>query len=345
MAEFHHATLRDAACACGLLFGVAWPAGGASAQLSTLDVHFISVGQADATLVRCPANKGYVLVDAADTRYPDSSKRFRAFLEAEFKDKPKKLDVVIASHPHTDHIGSMQWVLETFEVGTYVDSGATAETRIWGSLDKLRSKLKKQGKLQYISAKKSKSAELAVCPGANVTLDVFSPWAFASKLSDANDRSVVARLGHGNISFLFVGDAHDTAENVMLEQVDDDLRKKLDVDVLKVGHHGSHTSSTTAFILAVSPQLAVISSGQKEVGTNAGYKHPRFNTIVNYANWFKSADRSKYGSAPLPKGKVWAYDSSKKWRQSQRPDGMWLTTVDGTIVVKSNGAKLDLTLQ
>jgi competence protein ComEC len=236
----------------------------------------------------------------------------------------------------------MQWVLETFAVGTYIDSGATAETTMWGKLDKLRKKLTKQGKLQYVNGRMAKSVDLPVCASSSVSLEVFSPWAFSKRLTDANDRSIVARLGHKGVSFLFVGDAHDTAEKVMLEQIDEELRKKLDVDVLKVGHHGSHTSSLSAFVLAVSPQMAVISSGQKDVGTNVRYKHPRHTTIVNYANWFKTADRSRYGSVELPGGNVWAYDKDRNWRQITRPDGLWLTTVDGTVVVRSDGSKLDV---
>jgi len=311
-----------------------------------LEIRFLSVGQADATLIRCPDANSYVLIDAADTRYPESSKRFRALLLEEFKGKPRKIDVVVASHAHADHIGSMQWLLENFEVATYVDSGDKAETALWSKLEKLRNRLSKQGRLKYVNAKKARSVEISVCPNADVSMEVFSPWAFSKKLTDQNDRSVIVRLTHKSISFLFVGDAHDTAEKVMLEQIDEDLRKKLDVDVLKVGHHGSHTSSTSSFILAVSPQLAIISSGEKDVGTNVGYKHPRFNTIVTYTNWFKSAERNRYGSVQFPKGKIWAYDSERRsWRQHTRPDGLWLTTIDGTIVVKSDGSKFDVETQ
>src|SRR5436853_644582 len=89
----------------------------------TLEAHFISVGQADAVLVKCPDAQTYMLVDSADTRYPGSKYRFRAYLEKEFAGKPQKIALAVASHPHNDHIGSMQWVLEKFDVGTYVDNG------------------------------------------------------------------------------------------------------------------------------------------------------------------------------------------------------------------------------
>ncbi len=308
-----------------------------------VDVHFISVGQADATLIRCADR--YMLIDAGDSRYPDSAKDFKSYLQSHVKSSPKakraKLDVVVVSHAHTDHIGSMKWVLENYDVGTYVDGGDSAETKIWSDLSKLRGKLAKQGKLEYVNAKKAKAAELDFCPGSGVTLDLFSPWAYSKKLTDANDRSVVVRLGHGENSFLFVGDAHDNAEKVMLESLPDELKRKLDVDVLKVGHHGSDTSSTAAFVMAVSPAFALISSGRKETGTNTGYKHPRYSTLVTYTNWFKTASyKERYAKVRFPGGKVWAYDAQSSWRQIQRPDGIWLTTVDGTIIVRSDAKRL-----
>ena len=312
-----------------------------------LKVQFISVGQADATLIRCPDADRFMLIDAGDRKkggYPQSLENFQAHMLAEFKGKPKKLDIVVASHAHSDHIGSMQWVLENFEIGTYLDNGDKGETDTFEGLQKTKNRLVGKGKLEYVNGKKAKSAELTFCPGAGVSVEVFSPWAFSKKLRDANDKSVIVRLDHKKVSFLFVGDAHDKAEKAMMEEMDEALRKKLDVDVLKVGHHGSDTSSTAAFVMAVSPQIAVISSGRMKVGSNVRYKHPRASTITTYANWFKKADQNIFKSADFPHGKIWAYDPDRDWRQMNRPDGVWLTTVDGTIVVRSDGDKLTVSL-
>lgn len=326
----------------GLVFGFLLFAGAAFAQADkTLEVHFISVGQADAVLVRCGPTDRYLLIDAADTRYPDSAKQFQDYLRSTAKGG--RLDAVVVSHAHADHVGSMKWVLENFQVGVFVDGGDRAETRTWSELSKLRQRLSRQGRLEYVNGRKVKAAELDFCPSLNVSVDVVSPWAYSKKLTDPNDRSVIVRLGHGENSFLFVGDAHDNAEKVMLENLPDNLRKKLDVDVLKVGHHGSHTSSTAAFVMAVSPAIAVISSGRKDTGTNTKYKHPRYNTVLTYANWFKTSNtRGRFDKVKFPGGRVWAYDSSSDWRQVQRPEGLWFTTVDGTIVVQSDGKKLSV---
>ena len=306
-----------------------------------LEAHFISVGQADAVLVKCPDGQTTMLVDSADTRYPGSKDRFRAYLEKAFEGKEKKIAVAIASHPHNDHIGSMQWVLERFAVGTYVDNGEKYDSTLWQNLDKLRKKQVKAGKLKYINGKQAQSAQVPLC--ADVTVEVFVPWAFSNKLTDTNDRSVVVRLAYRKVSFLFVGDSEDPGEAVML---DDDLRKKLSADVLKVGHHGSDTSSTAKFVMAVSPQLAVISAGERGVGTNTRYKHPRYSTLDTYSTWFANADKGATAPKHAPNGKVWAYDAAKKtWRQHERPKGLWLTVQDGTVIVRSDGERIDVAFQ
>jgi beta-lactamase superfamily II metal-dependent hydrolase len=96
-----------------------------SAENGRLEVTFFDVGQADAALVNCPDGEHHLLIDAGDTRYPASLSNFRRFLTNAFNGKSNHLDVVVASHGHADHIGSMEWVLKNFHVGTYVDNGDT----------------------------------------------------------------------------------------------------------------------------------------------------------------------------------------------------------------------------
>lgn len=338
--------MRRIAVTGGLLFlaVVSWTAHQLPAQESTarLEVRFIDVGQADAILVRCPDGEHYLLIDAGDTRYPGSSAAFRAYLLREFEGKPKpwKIALVIASHPHADHIGSMQWVLENFDVETFVDNGQKFESTTWVNLDRVRRKQVERAELTYVNGKEVGRAELEFCPDPLVTVEILVPWAIRS-LSDTNDRSVIVRLTYKDTSFLFVGDAEAHAEEVMLA-LEEELRQKLDVDVLKVGHHGSDTSSTSEFVVAVSPELAVVSSGKKGVGTNARYKHPRFSTLLTYTNWLKNRD----GDAHPPNGRVWAFDAVRgRWRQHTRRAGLWMTPKDGTVIVRSDGETLALELE
>lgn len=325
---------------CGLLLlacAATWPFPAAAQPAEgLLEVHYIDVGQADAILVRCPDGEHYLLIDSGDTRYPGSSDAFRAYLQQEFSDKPKpwQLAVVVASHPHADHIGSMQWVLEKFEVDTYVDNGQHYDSAMFGRLNKLRIKLVKDGKLDYIDGKKTPFAELDFCSHPDIHAQIFVPWAVRD-LSDTNDRSVLVRLTYGNTSFLFTGDAEAHAEEVLLNDLEEEQRDKLDVDILKAGHHGSDTSSTAEFVAAVSPEEAiVVSSGKKGVGTNSRYKHPRFSTLRTFADWFRNSDKEKHKLD----GRVWAFDAkSRRWRQHTRRHGLWVTPKDGTVIIRANG--------
>lgn len=301
-------------------------------EAQDLELHFIDVGQADAVLMRCPDGVHHMLVDAADTRYPGSRDAFRSYMERAFSGRPRRLDLVVASHPHTDHVGSMQWVLENFEVETYVDNGQKFDTKLFGDLEKLRRQKTAQGDLHYVNGKVDHFEDLSFCD--DVKVEVIAPWAIHN-LSDTNDRSVVVRIEHGSNSFLLVGDAEMPAEEVLLQDLDDTERERLHARVLKAGHHGSNTSSSPAFVNAVAPDEVVVSSGEKGVGTNTRYKHPRLSTFLTYRDWFRN-----HGGASLD-GFVDVYDKKdEKWVRRKRAPEMWFTTKDGTVTFLSDGSTI-----
>jgi competence protein ComEC len=113
------------------------------ALAADLKVEAIDVGQADAIVVTCPDGDDHLLIDSGDTRYSGSSQSFRDRMEALFSEGKRHLGVVVASHPHQDHIGSMTWVLQNFWVKRYVDNGQKFDTACFGRLDALRRKLVK----------------------------------------------------------------------------------------------------------------------------------------------------------------------------------------------------------
>ena len=309
----------------------------AGAQDARLEVHYIDVGQGDAILVRCPDNKHHLLIDSGElnSKYPKSADQFQAYLTKEFADRPLKINIVVASHPHSDHIGSLEWLLQKFTVGTYIDNGQKYDTALWARLDKLVRQRVKKGELEYVNGKKTEFTEVEFCP--EVKLEVMAPWALKD-LSDPNSRSVIVRLTYGEKSFLFVGDAHKDAEKVLLDKLSDEQQAKLDVDVLKVGHHGSETSSGAQFVSAVSPAVAVISSGKKETGSNKKYKHPRWATVQTFLNHFKQLDKNDHRHSA--NDSIWVFDSD--WGQRQRRRGLCVTAKDGTVVVKSDGRELEV---
>jgi len=292
-----------------------------------LEVKVFNIGQGDAILVTCPDGDHHLLIDSGDTRYPDSAKNFKAAMDAMFAAGQRHLTTVVASHPHQDHIGSMEWVLTNFDIDNYVDSGNPGDTATFNRVNKLRLDHIQHKHMHYVNGKENSGNTVPFCP--KVTLHTLEPWAVDSDLSDPNDRSVAVRLDYQSKSFLFVGDIEGPAEDAMLNQFSAAERALLDVDVLKVGHHGSDTSSSAALLNAVTPDVALISCGEKEVGTNDRYKHPRLSTLRRFDDRFKNNPEN---------GKVWAYDADKKqWRQETRHKGLWLTVVDGTITVACDG--------
>lgn len=309
-----------------------------------LEVTYFDVGQADAVLVSCPEGKHHLLIDSGDTRYPKSSANFRRFLTNAFTHLPRHLAVVVASHQHADHIGSMEWVLKNFQVDTYVDNGDTGDTTTFANLQAERRRQERAGKLTYIKGKDNNFSEVDFCP--KVKMEIFLPWATRPALADQNDRSVAVRLEYGTPtdgtnSFLFVGDIEGEAEQVMLNQFTEAQRAKLNADVLKVGHHGSDTSSRDGFVPAVSPQLAVVSVGKKDTGTNERYKHPRLSTLREYDTWFKN--NPPLPPLKAPAAKIPAYNADTgEWKLQSRPAGLWLTVKDGTITVTAEGGKLGI---
>ena len=312
----------------------------AGAQNGRLEVHYIDVGQGDASLVRCPDGRRHLLIDSGELnfRYPHSADQFQAYLSQEFANRARRIDVVVASHPHSDHISSLEWVLQNFAVGTYIDNGQKFDSPTWARLDKLVRQRVKKGQLEYVNGRTKEFTEVAFCP--QVKLEVMAPWAVKS-LSDTNDRSVIVRLTYRATSFLFVGDAHKAAEDVLLGSLSDEQRAKLDVDVLKVGHHGSETSSGAKFVSAVSPTVAIMSSGKRDVGTNRKFKHPRWATVQTFLDHFRQLDKTDHRH-PL-NDRIWVFDSDgDAWSQRQRRRGLCVTPKDGTVVLKSDGSLIEV---
>lgn len=213
-----------------------------------LNIFFIDVGQGDAALITDGEHN--VLIDAGDITSKAIVETF--LVEAEVD----KLDVVIASHAHSDHIGEMAAILNRFETGkVYLPSMSDKVIPTTVCFNNM---------LDAIEDNNIES-ELLV-KGDNFTVgdiefEVLSP----SKLyDDLNNTSLVLRVSYFNTSFLFCGDAEELVENDILEN---DLY--LSSDLIKIGHHGSNTSSSQKFLNKVSPDYAIIS-----VGEDNRYNHP-----------------------------------------------------------------------
>lgn len=201
-----------------------------------LSVHFIDVGQGDCTLVCCDGKN--MLIDAGTS---ENSAKVKNYLRSR---GVERLDYVVCTHPHDDHIGGMADVINAFDVGKIIMSDSTTTSRSYENL-------------LYAILNKKKSVTTAkagdVYRLGSSTFVVLGP---EREYDDLNNMSVVIKLTYKNASFLFAGDASEESENDMIA-ADRNLR----ADVLKVGHHGSSTAATQNFLNAVNPSFAVISVG------------------------------------------------------------------------------------
>lgn len=223
----------------------------------SLSVYFIDVGQGDAALIVSPSGRT-MLIDAGESIYANRVEKFLKELGIE------RIDVLVGTHSHSDHIGSMPRLIKKFSVGSYITTASDVPS-------------------VYSDAVETALAEKAVQIGrlrSGDTVDfdeVCKVIALSPVLgceyssSDSNDGCLILRVEYGETAFIFTADATVHAEQLSMFHNEKELFK---AQVLKVAHHGSTTSSSLGFIETVGAELAVIS-----VGASNPYGHPDFDII------------------------------------------------------------------
>ncbi len=223
-----------------------------------LAVYYIDVGQADSILIKLPTGEN-VLIDAGceNDAENDEIEEYLNFIEAQ---GVETIDYLFLSHPHFDHIGAADDVIREFEIENIVLPDC--DPLLWNN----------GSRSNVLDAMEEKNYTYDTCEAGTIynvggaEFTVLGPVGDLDDVDDTNDYSTVIRMVYGDTSFMFTGDATKEVEEDVIEKWG---AEKLKCDVLKVGHHGSSSSSCKEFLEAVEPSLAIISCGKDN-----SYGHP-----------------------------------------------------------------------
>lgn len=246
-------------CLCLLVVGCSSPfvenddeASISTFSSGTLRVNYIDVGQGDSIFIQLPNNQT-MLIDAGEAYKSDNVINYLNNLGI------TKIDYVIGTHPHTDHIGGLENVINTFDIGSIYMPRASSTSKTYEDL------------LTTISSKglkvKTAKSGVVVLDEDNLKLEFIAPN--SDSYSELNNYSAVLKLTYLDNTFLFMGDAETLSE--------DEITNEIKADVIKVGHHGSDSSSSLEFVKKVSPEYAIIM-----VGEGNSYNHPYQSIIDRY---------------------------------------------------------------
>lgn len=218
-----------------------------------LSIHIIDVGQGDSILIQTPSESN-ILVDGGDE---NSERIVKSYLK---KEKIKNIDMIFATHPDTDHIGSLDYIINNFNVDkvymTKSKSNNSAFSNLISSCNKQSIDIEYLYKGDYINI------------DDDISLEVLSPSYIQA---ESNLNSLVFNLSYRDKSFLFTGDSEISNEIDIIDSYNLD-----NVDFLKVSHHGSSSSTSINFLSSITPDVAAISCGYKNQ-----YGHPHQSTLDN----------------------------------------------------------------
>ena len=253
--------------------------------------HFIDVGQGDAILVTTKG--GNMLIDSGDLG-SDSRRALVDHFEAQGVTSFK---YAVFTHTDADHIGSADYIVQNYDVENVIMPDYVATTQVY---KRLMSAIESKGVNLILIGE---DEELCEQSGYTFSLGsmVNTVMAPTEDFDDANEMSIVLKSSFGQVDVLLTGDAEERSEEAMLKLY---RAGELDCEILKVGHHGSSSSTTASFLAAVSPEIAVISCGE-----NNKYGHPH-NSIVKR----------------LEGGNI----------------GIYRTDLLGTIIIKTNGTSYEI---
>ncbi len=225
-----------------------------------MEVHYIDVGQGDSILIR--VNNKVLLIDSGPKNSKSKLTKYLNSLNI------KNIDYLIATHPHEDHIGNISTIINNYKVNKFYSPKVTTNTK---TFEKIVSTLKNNNLKITILDNTTSSINL----GNNTSVKVYSPIE-DFKDDNLNNYSPIIKITFGKTSFLFTGDAEEYVEKQVVNNV-----SNLSSNVLKLGHHGSSSSSCKEFLDAVNPDIAIIT-----VGIDNEYGHPH-NEVLDLLKSYK----------------------------------------------------------
>ena len=212
------------------------------AASGNLTVHFIDVGQGDSILLE--RGDDTMLIDAGEIGKGDD---VASYVKSE---GITSLDYVVATHPHSDHIGGISVILIDFPIWHFLDSGYPYTSKTY---ENMLATIDKKN-IPFSTPKRGDNINFS----SGINVQVLNPGC-TYFTDDVNQNSIVLKITDGKVTFLLMGDAGIEAENAIMG-----AGYNVDADVLKVGHHGSRTASCASFISAVSPAVSVIEVGARK---------------------------------------------------------------------------------
>lgn len=215
-----------------------------------LCVAFLDVGQGDAVFVQSPSGTQLLIDSGRDGSVLRELSTVMTFFDRE-------LDYILITHPDSDHVTGFKEILARYAVMNVIRTENESDSPIWEAVDRA---IETEGSLVHM-ARRGQRYDL----GGEAVLEILFPDTDPSDM-EANTSSVVARLVYGDTAFMLSGDSPKSIEEYLVLVEGENLKS----DVLKVGHHGSRTSTSELFLSEVSPQYAVISSGR---GNSYGHPH------------------------------------------------------------------------
>lgn len=326
---------------------------GQDSTATTMQAHFINVGQADATLLEFPC--GAILIDAGaqDTTTQTALITYLQHFFARRADLHNTLDLVVISHDHTDHDITLPRIALAFAIKHYIDNG---HTQSYNSGEPMQTNMEKYAQLHAIPYENFSYQQITAngnhlgvtdtvidplhCSVVNPQITVLSGrfatkpsgWS-SSDFSNENNHSLVIRVQFGKATFLFSGDLETAGDNQLVSYYGDN--GLLDADVWKVSHHAAVNGTSAALLAAITPQYAVILCGQWNYGigppvqtfSTYAYGHPRIVTL-------DALQQSIPGSRPQPVT-VKAASAQYTFSDYQVTKNIYATAWDGNVTIKA----------